>query len=330
LVSTIYVEQEVAEHPVTRAICQRFGEATRISIGRYTEVFNRRAQNFRLQKKRPALILARKFHGHVLPTPPGYGIGATRSFYFSHMLNCVYDCRYCFLQGMYSSANYVVFVNYEDFEQALETTIEAVPGATTCFFSGYDCDSLALEPVTGFVETVLPLFQRYPDAWLELRTKSTQIRALLKREAMANVIVAFSFTPEEISQALEYKVPRLGRRIEALVALQRAGWPLGLRFDPLVFSDDYRTLYRRLFAEIFSKIRVDALHSVSLGPFRVPRDFHRRMQRLYPDERLFAGRLEERDGLVSYPPQVEEAMRAYCTEELLGYVPETILYPCQF
>jgi spore photoproduct lyase len=54
------------------------------------------------------------------------------------------------------------------------------------------------------------------------------------------------------------------------------------------------------------------------------------MQRLYPDERLFAGRLEERNGLVSYPPQVEEAMRAYCTEELLGYVPETILYPCQF
>ena len=25
------------------------------------------------------------------------------------MYNCIYDCRYCFLQGMYNSANFVVF-----------------------------------------------------------------------------------------------------------------------------------------------------------------------------------------------------------------------------
>ena len=31
------------------------------------------------------------------------------------MYNCIYDCKYCFLQGLYSSANYLVFVNYEDF-----------------------------------------------------------------------------------------------------------------------------------------------------------------------------------------------------------------------
>ena len=31
------------------------------------------------------------------------------------MYNCLFDCKYCFLQGMYSSANYVIFVNYEDY-----------------------------------------------------------------------------------------------------------------------------------------------------------------------------------------------------------------------
>ena len=31
------------------------------------------------------------------------------------MLNCIYDCKYCFLQGMFNSANYLVFVNYQDF-----------------------------------------------------------------------------------------------------------------------------------------------------------------------------------------------------------------------
>ncbi len=107
-----------------------------------------------MQKRRPSLILAKKHGRLVHPTPAGYGIGTARDFYFSHMLNCLYDCRYCFLQGMYRSASFVVFVNYEDFfEAALETAGEA-PGEDVCFFSGYDCDSLAFEGVTRFIASI--------------------------------------------------------------------------------------------------------------------------------------------------------------------------------
>ena len=35
----------------------------------------------------------------VHPVPATYGIGGDENYYFSHMLNCLYDCRYCFLQG---------------------------------------------------------------------------------------------------------------------------------------------------------------------------------------------------------------------------------------
>ena len=35
------------------------------------------------------------------------------------------------------------------------------------FFSGYDCDSLALEPVTGFAASTLDLFEGLPGACLE-------------------------------------------------------------------------------------------------------------------------------------------------------------------
>ena len=92
------------------------------------------------------------------------------------MLNCVYDCRYCFLQGMFRSAHYVVFVNYDDF-------VSAIQGAAgTWFYSGYDCDSLALEPMTRFMQFFLPRIRHLDGAWLELRTKSTQIRTLLEQD----------------------------------------------------------------------------------------------------------------------------------------------------
>jgi spore photoproduct lyase len=328
LIHTLYIEREIAAHPRVRRICQRFPRATRVRCERYAEVFNPRAQNFRLQKARPALILARKHGRFVLEVPPGYGVGGGRNFYFSHLLNCVYDCRYCFLQGMYRSAHYVLFVNYEDFQEAIEKEVARSATETTWFFSGYDCDSLALEPVTGFAAHFLALFERHPHAWLELRTKSTQTRSLLHREPIANCVVAFSFTPEPMSRALEHKVPSLVRRLETMQRLQRSGWTLGLRFDPLVYAVDYQAQYRALYADVFAAVDVRRLHSVSLGSFRLPRGFFRTIERLYPDEPLFAGPLEERSGTVGYRSALECEMLGFCREELRPYVPEERVFAC--
>ena len=329
MIHTIYIEEEVAEHPRSEQICARFPSADRIFIRRYSEIFNRKGQSFRLQKKRPALILARKFGRLVLPAPDGYGVGGRRNFYFSHMLNCIYDCRYCFLQGMYRSAHYVLFVNYEDFEKAIEAKLKESPRKEAYFFSGYDCDSLALEPVTRFVESIYPFFAKHPKAWLELRTKSTQVKSLLKADPLPNCIVAFSMTPEPTSDALEHKVPPLQQRLAAMEALQERGWKLGLRFDPMILTEDYHRQYRRLFAEVFERLRADRLHSVSMGPFRLPRTYFDDMTRLYPEERLFAGPLEVRGRMISYKKQMEEEMMSFCVRELLPYISKEIFFPAE-
>jgi len=328
VIHTIYIEQEVAEHPRTRAICDRFPQAAKIPCHHYGEIFNRKAQNFRLQKQRPALILAKKYNKFVLPTPEGYGIGGRRNFYFSHMLNCLYDCRYCFLQGMYRSAYYLLFVNYEDFQQAIHGNIKEAPDAPSYFFSGYDCDSLALEPVTHFAGEFLPFFSRLPNAWVELRTKSTQIRTLLERDPVSNCVVAFSLSPEEVARALEHKAPPLTRRLAAMARLQRKGWRLGLRFDPLIYQQDFKKIYGRFFATVFAAIDAGALHSVSLGSFRLPRPFYHNMVRLYPREGLFAGPLEDHGGMMGYPKTLEQEMVGFCAEQLLHYVPEPVYFPC--
>ena len=90
MIDTLYIENDVAEHPRTQAIAARFAAATRVRCERYGEVFNPRAQSFRLQKRKPALILARKFDRLVLEAPTGYGIGGAHNYYFSHMMNCLY------------------------------------------------------------------------------------------------------------------------------------------------------------------------------------------------------------------------------------------------
>lgn len=328
MIETVYIEENILHHPRVKRICSRFPHVRKIVCSRYGEVFNPKAQNFRLQKQKPALILAEKFNNFVLQAPPGYGIGAKKNFYFSHMLNCLYDCRYCFLQGMYQSANYLLFVNYEDFQNEIGTLCQSSLNEEIHFFSGYDCDSLALEPITDFAGEFLPFFEKIPNAWLELRTKSTQVRNLLNRKSFPRCIVAFSFTPEEIANAVEYKTPSVQRRIEAMRKLQKKGWLLGLRFDPIIYQSEYQEQYRHLFSQVFSGLDLDLLHSVSLGTFRLPEKFFKKIYRLYPEEKLFSGPLQTRQGMLSYRSDLEEEMMNYCSDLLLSYIPGEKLFPC--
>jgi spore photoproduct lyase len=316
MIDTIYLEEDLAGHPRVRALLGKHSRALVVPVAGYGEVFNRGHQSFRLQKRKPSLVLAAKRGRLVLPAP--YGIGGDRNFYFSHVLNCLYDCRYCFLQGMYRSAHYVLFVNYEDFRDAILRTAEASPGEEVYFFSGYDGDSLALDSISGFADAFLP--------FLELRTKSVAIRPLLARDAFPNCVVAFSFTPEVFSNALEHGVPPIDQRIAAAAKLAERGWRIGLRFDPLLHAPGYETLYRELFERVFASIPLDSIHSVGFGAFRLPRDYFTRMARLYPEVRLLALPLEERKGMVSYASAIEEEVMGFCRESLRERVPERQLF----
>lgn len=324
---TIYIERAIRSLPRTEAILKRYPNARHVLINRYTDVFNAPAQNFRVQKNNPALILAHKHGNLVLPTPPGYHIGGENNYYFSHMLNCIYDCRYCFLQGMYRSANYVVFINYDDFFEDIKKQTEQ-NSAPSWFFSGYDCDSLALEPMTHFIESCLDSFSTMPKAHLEIRTKSTQIRNLLARPALDNCVIAYSLSPQDVVSKEEHKTPSLAKRINALKSLQDHGWHIGLRFDPLLKADNYEQLYGDLFEQVFSELNNSTIHSVSLGPFRLPKPFFKKMIRLYPDSSLLAASMNMRDNMLSYDEQTESNLLNFCEKRLQDYISPEQYFPC--
>lgn len=318
LIDTVYVEREVAAHPRTARVLAHLNPRQIIACDHYGEIFNRHNQNFRLQKARPALILAAKHGRRLLPVPAGYGFDHAPAHYFSHMLNCLYDCRYCFLQGMFRSAHYVLFVNYEDFIADIRTQCEA--SNTECWlFSGYDCDSLALEPITGFAQEFIPACAALPNAWLELRSKSTQVRALLAMPPMPRCVCAFSLSPTETVERFEHRTPSLAARLAAIARLQAHGWTIGLRFDPIVPSANFEAEYHALFATVFAALDATRLHSVTLGALRLPRAQARGIARLYPDEPLFALASTEHHGLLTYASDADQRLD-WCAAEIGRHV----------
>jgi len=327
--SDIYIENDIHSHPLTQRVLEKFPQHQPMLIERYGEIFNRAQQNFRLQKAHAPLILAKKHGRWVLPAPADYGIGGQHNYYFSHMMNCVYDCRYCFLQGMYRSAANVLFVNFEDMFAAIEQTLQQHDNESVYFFSGYDCDSLALDPVSGFVDKVLPFFAQHPRAVLELRSKSTQIRGLLDREPLQNCVVAFSLSPSHLVQRYEEKTPSLDKRLDALRRLQQQGWPIGLRFDPLILCENFKAHYQRFFQQVFQAIDPNRIHSVSLGSLRLPQHFFKRLTGLYPDSDLFAAPFaSDAQGMVAYVDEFADDLHGYCEQVLLTYIKSEIYFPC--
>ena len=115
-----------------------------------------------------------------------------------------------------------------------------------------------------------------------------------------------------------------------MVKLQTQGWPLGLRFDPLIYTADFRKHYQHLFEQVFERINPENIHSVSLGVFRLPENNYKKMHKLYPQEKLFAGPLVNQQGMVSYRQDLEQEMMDFCSEQLLTYIPQAKFFPYNY
>ena len=122
--------------------------------------------------------------------------------------------------------------------------------------------------------------------------------------------------------------PSLQKRLQALKKLQQAGWSIGLRFDPLLYADNFETLYGTFFDEVFNTLDMKAVHSISLGVFRLPKGFHKKLVRLYPEARLLTAPISENDGMISYPSDTENAMQDFCMKTLAQVTLPEQIFPC--
>ncbi len=114
--STVYAERNVWNEEWENKLSK-----TPIFINHYKDIFNRSHQDFAAQKKAPSLILAKKTGTLIYKgAPVCQNFGNEHFYYTSCMMNCIYHCDYCYLQGMYPSGHVVVFVNLEDYFKELE------------------------------------------------------------------------------------------------------------------------------------------------------------------------------------------------------------------
>lgn len=321
--SHIYVEREVAEDPETKRILAQFPQAEVIAIDHYKDVFCRSRQDYVRQHVAQNLILAAK-HGELLypGAPVCQSFGNEHFYYTSCVMNCVFDCEYCYLKGMYPSANLVVFVNLEDIFAEVEKRLAAHP-VYLCV--SYDTDLLALEHLTGYaarwIEFVLRMNTDGQRLRIELRTKGTGGGLWQTVRPEAGVICAFTISPQQVIDAYEHGTASLAGRLAGAEAAMEQGFSVRLCFDPMIYCSDWKKHYDAMFAQVCGTLDLEKLSDVSVGTFRISQDYLKKMRKNEPDSAVVQFPYQNDSGVYHYPTALMEEMEQYMTEKLAAYLP---------
>jgi spore photoproduct lyase len=318
------LEDGVERYPLTRVILDRLSSAKLVTVGNYKDIFARSGQNFQIQKQSPKLILARKkdnliYQGSMASQDFGY-----KNFYYnSLLLNCVYNCDYCYLQGMYPSGNMVVFVNEEDFYQATLKAIEFRPFPKEPLYLciSYDTDLLAYESVVPYTTRFIEFTREHEDLVIEIRTKSANWRPLEDVLPNDRCILAWTLSPPEVAETYEKLTPSPEQRIQAIKQCINRGWPVRLCFDPVLRIKNWEEVYVTFFNEVFKCLPAEKIRDVSLGVFRMNPDFFKRIKKQRTDSDILYYPFETDRSFVSYPSDERIYMIETLKEVLMNFLP---------
>ena len=107
------------------------------------------------------------------------------------------------------------------------------------------------------------------------------------------------------------------------------GWKIGLRFDPLIHGENWKNIYKELFADVFKNIDKKAVHSITLGPLRFPKAMFKKILDMNPRSKLLSDVLVLRGNKISYTNEIELEMQSFCIDLLNQHSPETLFFSCK-
>lgn len=268
------MEEGIEPYPIAQSVLEKL-QGTAVPIRHYKDVFNRPGQDFLIQKQSQKLILARRRDNFLYK---GAAVcdryGHSNFYYATLMMNCPYNCAYCYLQAKNPSANIVAFVNPEDYFPAVEAALPAYVSIS------YDSDILAFEDLFGYGKIWVEFARAHPALTLEIRTKSTNIP---DTAPVDNVILAWTVSPESVIEAYEEGTPPLEARLRSIKEAIDKGWKVRLCMDPVLPLSIGSGGWKEDMDRLFKAVDFDGVYDISVGAFRMSEAHYKKLKKMRPD-----------------------------------------------
>jgi spore photoproduct lyase len=308
--SHVYIELDIKDHPVTKEVLGNLSDPTIIYIKHYKDVFNRKRQDFRVQSNSRSLILARNTGNLIFEgSDMCQDHGNSRFFYATSVMNCLFDCDYCFLKGMYSTGNIVLFVNLEDYEKQVEEMLHEGPMYLSV---SYDTDLLALQGIADLSSFWIDLAKKNKDLTVEFRTKAH----VTNFEAVPNVIYSFTLSPQSVISSYEHHTASLKGRIDSVRRACDLGCNVRLCFDPVLYVRDHMKCYNDFMDEVIPQICWEKITDVSVGAFRISKEYMKGLRSCCPMSAVTEFPYVNEEGYMKMPRDIYAGMRELLVSRL--------------
>ena len=301
----VLIEAKSLDYPLTQRILNNLSGIPRVVIRGKREkqaaIGKILGAKDPLQEGKKHLFLAVQKGKFVKPCPctPHY-IGC-RYFIINLNLQCPLDCAYCILQNYLAEPWITVFVNLEDLWQELDGFLEKNKNRFLRIGTGELGDSLALDHFTLLSRDLIYYFRKRPDVFLELKTKTINIRNILALEPQDNIVISWSLNTEKMARAEEKGSPPVRARLEAARCVAERGYPVGFHFDPLIRHAGWRKGCAGVVRDLLAMVPASRIAWISLGSLRFPPHLKKTILARFPGTKtMYEEFIAGQDGKLRY------------------------------
>jgi len=188
------------------------------------------------------------------------GLVCQPAYQLHTIVGCPFLCAYCSL-GRFIN----IMVNIEDFVSRLDGWLQKCPRQTLYQYDNYT-DTVCFEPEYGGAKLLVEYFARKPGKALELYVgKSDNVDFLLDLDHNGHTVCCWSLSAETQSTRIERRTAPMSNRIEAMRKCQKAGYPVRVRFSPIIPVRNWQIENIAMIRELFDKVEPDV---VTIEPLR--------------------------------------------------------------
>lgn len=323
--SHIYVELESLKYQKTYEILNKFKQSKVVYIDNYKELFSRKNQNPTVQKISPSLIIAVKKNEFIYQgSRMCHDFDQDNFYYTNFILNCLFECDYCYLKGMNLSSNIVFFVNLEDYFREIKQL--AAEDKKIYLSISYDSDILLFDGILDFLKDWMDFAYHNPKVTIEIRTKSSNFKNFFNSQPIKNLIISSSILPQSIIYKYEKNTPNLEKRLNAVSKLINLGWKINLAIDPVIYDkDDWQNEYQEFFDTLSKKVDLGKVNAITIGTFRIPANYLKRLKKFSFSPIAFSPYQTQAE-VASYPYEIKKQMIDFIKTQLKTKIKDIKIY----
>ncbi|MCK4488412.1 MAG: hypothetical protein KAU38_16840 [Desulfobacterales bacterium] len=214
-------------------------------------------------------------------------IGRCAKFYkLTAYNNCNFWCEYCYLYLTFRTQPVSThFINYEKMYDEIEKFDRSrIPKSLRVLNLGELGDPLAVDYITDFAKQIIPFMPEHaPRTRLLFLTKSDCVDEILGLNHRGQSIISFSVNTDTVFQQLEHRTASPESRLAAAAKVQKAGYEVRLRIDPVIFYSTWQKDYKALVDKIFQFVQPTR---ITIGEYRPSNGLANHISSRFPDSPL--------------------------------------------